>query len=454
MPASHTILELRTGRDSEHTPESAVQLFASLPNLKNRWHWKLLRKDEHLSFEIIVENQTIFFQMYVPDRLINYVKSILIASYPEILIAEINHDSLDGFLNRHDNYAKNKSHFFEMGSFNLKKPQYLPLKTYKDFSDTDPMSAILSTLSKLEEFDRVIIQYVISKSSEKWKAGITTDRTANTENENSPLQILSVQKQKVNKKLDSKSLKTSIRLAISSDSQQRSKVIFDTLAAAFDVVSDSEGNSLILHRKYVLKKRFLKLLKSRSFKGSPKFNLSLEEAATLLHMPNLKLSTISNIAWGKNLLGEPPENLPIITRDMDPELKGEINAFAKTQYKNNDVVYGLKRDDRRRHMYVIGKTGTGKSTLLANMAINDLKNNEGICIIDPHGDLIETILNYIPSRRINDVIYFDPSDPNRTLNSISLKEKMLLIENSLRLELFQFSKNYMDILGVPGLSTF
>ena len=66
-------------------------------------------------------------------------------------------------------------------------------------------------------------------------------------------------------------------------------------------------------------------------------------------------------------------------------------------------------------MYVIGKTGTGKSTLLANMAINDLKNDEGICVIDPHGDLVETLLNYIPKRRINDVIYFDPSDTERTV---------------------------------------
>jgi len=66
-------------------------------------------------------------------------------------------------------------------------------------------------------------------------------------------------------------------------------------------------------------------------------------------------------------------------------------------------------------MYVIGKTGTGKSTLLANMVINDLKKNEGMCVIDPHGDLVETILNYIPSHRINDVVYFNPADPTRTV---------------------------------------
>ena len=119
-----------------------------------------------------------------------------------------------------------------------------------------------------------------------------------------------------------------------------------------------------------------------------------------MHLPNKKLATIPNIAWGKTLLGEPPEDLPVVSKDTPPEIKNNINPFARTTYKNQQVVYGIKRNDRRRHMYVIGKTGTGKSTLLANMAINDLKNDEGLCVIDPHGDLVDIILNYIPSHRI------------------------------------------------------
>lgn len=415
MPAKHSILELRTGRDSEHTPESAAQFFGSIPNLRNQWYWRLLKKDERLSFEIIVKNQTIFFQMYVPDRLINYIKSILRASYPEILINEIQEDAIDSFLLPPENYVDTNSQFFEMGNLSLRRPNYLPLKTYRDFSNTDPMSTILSTLSKLQEYDRTIIQYVFSKSNEHWKSGSPVERIANTQSAESPIQILSSQKQKINKKIDSKSLKSSIKIVISSNDKLRSRMLLETLEASFESVADSEGNSLRLRKRYLFKERFLKQMKARSFKASPRFHLSLDETATILHMPNEKLSTIPNIAWGKNLLGEPPENLPVITKDMDPELKRDINAFAKTHYKNNDVIYGLKRNDRRRHMYVIGKTGTGKSTLLANMAINDLKNDEGMCVIDPHGDLIETILNYIPSRRINDVIYFDPSEKNRTV---------------------------------------
>ncbi|MFA6382968.1 MAG: type IV secretion system DNA-binding domain-containing protein [Parcubacteria group bacterium] len=88
----------------------------------------------------------------------------------------------------------------------------------------------------------------------------------------------------------------------------------------------------------------------------------------------------------------------------------EINFFAKTNFRNQERIFGIKRDDRRRHMYVIGKTGMGKSNMLENMAIQDIRNGEGVCVVDPHGEFAEKMLRAIPSNRINDVIYFNPSD--------------------------------------------
>jgi CxxC-x17-CxxC domain-containing protein len=88
----------------------------------------------------------------------------------------------------------------------------------------------------------------------------------------------------------------------------------------------------------------------------------------------------------------------------------EINFFAKTNFRNREVNFGIKRDDRRRHMYVIGKTGMGKSNLLENMAIQDIRNGEGVCVVDPHGEFAEKMLQAVPADRINDVIYFNPSD--------------------------------------------
>lgn len=88
----------------------------------------------------------------------------------------------------------------------------------------------------------------------------------------------------------------------------------------------------------------------------------------------------------------------------------EINFFAKTNYRNKQSAFGIKTDDRRRHMYVIGKTGMGKTTLIQNMAIQDIRNGKGMAVIDPHGEFAEDCLGAVPAHRINDVIYFNPAD--------------------------------------------
>lgn len=88
----------------------------------------------------------------------------------------------------------------------------------------------------------------------------------------------------------------------------------------------------------------------------------------------------------------------------------EINFFAKTNFRNQERAFGIKKDDRRRHMYIIGKTGMGKSNLLENMAIQDIRNGEGVCVVDPHGEFADKMVRAVPTHRINDVIYFNPAD--------------------------------------------
>ncbi len=90
--------------------------------------------------------------------------------------------------------------------------------------------------------------------------------------------------------------------------------------------------------------------------------------------------------------------------------KEHINFFAKTNFRNKQVPFGIKPDDRRRHMYVIGKTGMGKTSMMENMVVQDIRNGNGVCFIDPHGDSIQKLLDYVPPSRINDVVYFNPAD--------------------------------------------
>ena len=97
---------------------------------------------------------------------------------------------------------------------------------------------------------------------------------------------------------------------------------------------------------------------------------------------------------------------------MEEEIKynKDITYFAKTNFRNKEEIFGIKRKDRRQHMYILGKSGTGKSVLLSNLITQNIQNGEGVCVVDPHGELVEEILEIIPENRVKDVIYFNPAD--------------------------------------------
>ncbi|MDQ3008452.1 MAG: type IV secretion system DNA-binding domain-containing protein [bacterium] len=405
MLAHHTFFELRTSRDAEQTPAAAAHLFATLPHLKNKFWHALLGPKERVSFEIVVVGQMVYFTCSVPTRLREYFKGSITASYPEILITELSSDPVETF----NSTTKTEGYFWSIGQLKLRHASYLPLKTYQEFSEMDPLSTLLSTLANSEPHDVLVIQCSVADTGEGWKnAGYSLLQ-------NQTAQTPSSYKGLIERKINQRGLRTVITVGAAAVTKERTELLLETISATFQAMTQSEGNSFVLKKPLLFRHGMLQQLMDRKFNILGNQYLSLDELATLYHLPNKSVTSIPNIAWGKTLSGEPPENLPIITRDTDPEIKKDINVFAQTLYKNTPSIYGLKRGDRRRHMYVIGKTGTGKSTLLANMAINDLKNDEGMCIIDPHGDLVENLLNYIPSRRINDVVYFDPSDPERTV---------------------------------------
>ncbi|MBI4119567.1 MAG: type IV secretion system DNA-binding domain-containing protein, partial [Parcubacteria group bacterium] len=95
---------------------------------------------------------------------------------------------------------------------------------------------------------------------------------------------------------------------------------------------------------------------------------------------------------------------------MQPEPEKDVIYFGRTDFRGGNRLFGVKRSDRRQHMYVVGKTGTGKTALLHNMVVQDIANGEGICVVDPHGEFVESLLTKIPKERVDDVIYFNPAD--------------------------------------------
>jgi len=157
---NHILLKVKTSKDSQETEESAVQLFSTLPKLKNKLTDKLLGKNERLSFEILVREQNIHFLVCVPLRLLEYFKGAIHASYPEAVIEELAYDPAIWF------FAKNYQ--VSVASLKLKNKSYLPLKTYQDFKDIDPLSTLMSTLSKNEGQDTILIQMLLNNQVSVW----------------------------------------------------------------------------------------------------------------------------------------------------------------------------------------------------------------------------------------------------------------------------------------------
>jgi len=133
--------------------------------------------------------------------------------------------------------------------------------------------------------------------------------------------------------------------------------------------------------------------------------LNVEELATIYHMPAMDVGT-PNVFWVNSRRLEPPHDLPVVGTVPDSEL----TTIGETNFRGHRQKFGIKTTDRRRHIYIIGKTGMGKSVLLENMIYSDVDQKKGVAVIDPHGDLADAVIDFVPAHRTNDVVILDPSD--------------------------------------------
>ncbi len=332
-----------------------------------------------------------------------------------------------------------------VGQLKLDNEFYLPTKTYADFEDIDTLGALVGYLAKQQADVRMCVQILITTASFDWQAravkksgrmivaateekqtlspnpqtGTGGTSTASAHYARDPQQLLIMQKASF------QGGKAMIRLLVGT-SGQNPKPYLHNLAGTFGIFSHGDGNEFQFQRVLLRKNALIERIKKRKtyFFEKRRQILNAQELATIWHPPGFLMAGVKNIAWGKTLLGEPPENLPVSENITDEEKKN-INFFAQTDFKNKPTIFGIKNVDRRKHIYLMGKTGAGKSTLIANMAIDDIRKDRGIGIIDPHGDLSETILDYIPKRRLNDVIYLEPFDTERvfSLNVLEVHNK-------------------------------
>lgn len=391
------LLELRPDRISVASPEAMSQVFSGLLHRRSPLWVRLFRREHPFVFEIASYGQKTKFFAWLPEEISSYFEGQLAAQYPKVSIVPTPDPLLA--------YLKDKSISF--GVLKLSSPAYFPLKTWRDFTDSDPLSSILGTMAKAEAGDVLLVQVVTYPTGNEWRK---TGARVMAEGGIGPAGEKKAHPQAalIDKKISQNGYRVGIRILAASSDPQRSKQMISALAGSFGGLTHGEGNSLVFAKpRFYQTKSFLRSILEREGKHVPRGQiLSIDELSTIFHLPQQALAGVKNINWGGSLLGEPPEDLPVAL-DLTEEKKKEINFFGRTEYKNRPTVFGIKKSDRRRHMYVVGKTGTGKTTLIANMAINDIRNGEGVAIVDPHGDLSEVLLDYIPSHRINDVAYLD-----------------------------------------------
>ena len=206
--------------------------------------------------------------------------------------------------------------------------------------------------------------------------------------------------------LESKIHKTlfmvNVRVLASAASPFQANDLLDGITAGFSQFSAPRHNELKIVKSRNIKKLVYDF-SFRNFDANHSMILNSEEIASFFHLPTSSTET-PKVKWLKSKESTPP-----------PNLSSEGVPIGKSSFRGEYKPVCIGEEDRRRHVYIIGQTGTGKSTLMTNMVIDDIKKGKGVAMVDPHGDLVEDVLGQVPSERLADVIYFDPSDLDRPL---------------------------------------
>ena len=378
----------------------------------------------HFTMEIALSNKGEQFVIYVavPSKRADLFEKQLLAIHPDSKITEVIDDYnifYDGKDTAVGAYAK------------LEMEDIYPIKTYDSF-DHDPLNLILNSFSKLKaDGEGAAIQFVLCPEDDKLvrrfqlvlddlKAGhsISSARSITHQLGGEFLKLgkellFGAEKEpekKVNEravefvteKLKSTIMATNIRILASAETKERSEQIVDELASSFNQFTEAGRNGLNWIKVWGSALRDLEHEFSfRLFNEDQEMPFNLKELSTIFHFP-YGINKMGQLKQAKASQAPVPIEMPTV------EPAGGI-ILGYNEYRGEKKPVYMSRDDRMRHFYAIGQTGTGKTVFLTNMIIQDIKNGDGCCFIDPHGTDIQTILAHIPRERLDDVIYFDPA---------------------------------------------
>jgi len=389
----------------------------------------------HISFEIVAHEGLIHYYAVVPIVLTDIVRQAVVAAYPSARLEEVEERNIFSQAGKMSGTIG--------GEFTLKKSYVYPIATYQE-SKRDAARSLLNALSTVTRDDGVAIQMMIRPATDSWvKNSIFTankikkDKGAKDnglsslfkpkslmealwkppqtgESKPEDKQLSSLEQglvEAIEEKTRYPGYETLIRVVVSSNTSARSQSLLKNIIAAFSLFDSTTNNGF----KFSIAKDIEELVTAYIFRFFPQTLtqniLNSVELATVFHLPD-------------------QNNIPTsqVQRQMAKQVDGPTQMMNEGFLLGYNEFRGIKKEirlstnDRRRHTYMIGQTGTGKSNLLENLAFQDMMDGRGFAFIDPHGDSAEKLLGMVPKERVEDVIYFSPGD----------------MENPIGLNLFEF----------------
>ena len=392
------LLQVAVPKGNEVKIDAMEQLFASLYSIK-KGGWKQKYKTQpNISFEIVAKQEDIKFYVWTPTDFKDLIEKQIHGAYSEAKIEEVNEYNI---------FSEDGKVAYK--SLQLKKENYYPIKTYKELA-TDPLSLLTSALAKMGKEEAASIQILVSPAGPDWqKSGssfVSETKKQEADPEKARFAVGARVLEAVENKVSKPGFETSIRIVCVSPDEASANAHLNNISSAFQQFSsDLNGfSSRKIRRKGAFMEDFLyRYHPLYHFWGNRPTILSSEELATLYHFPN-KLITTPHINW-----------IFAKTAPAPAEIPQEGLFLGTSNYRGIKRQVYVSEPDRMRHIYIIGKTGTGKSELLKDMIIQDIRAGHGVCFMDPHGDAVEDLLQMIPPERAEDVIYFRPSDSDRPM---------------------------------------
>lgn len=425
------LLEVRVPQNNEVEINAMDQLFSSIYGLAESKGFKgFFKASDFISFEIVAFPETIRLYISVPKHFRTMIEKQVHASYPTADIRQVEEYNI----------------FEESGRVTYAAlvqtaEKYKPLKTYEDLS-VDLMSSLTNSISKLQEGEGVAIQVVISPTDNKWrnhgKSFVSNLKKKASDSENKT-PIPEDQIAAVEKKCSKVGFLTDIRIVTVSGSIDAAGRLLMNVLSAFEPLKNQQGNSL--KRKKLNGSKRKDFIRKFIYRIPSQDNiLNTEELATIYHFPNKNVQT-PHIHW--LLSKRAPASQEVSTKGL---------WLGKSIYRGISRDVCVKEDDRRRHMYIVGKTGVGKSYLLQSMVWQDIKAGRGVAFLDPHGDPSQWLLERIPAERAEDVIYINPADTERPVgfNVIQYydeQEKHRIVNAFIGLMYKMFDPNRQGIVG-------